>query len=76
MIECYDECVGCTGMGLHCIGAGCPNRNVPHFYCDNCHNEFAPEELYDVDDDMLCTDCLLNKFDTVAQHLDKWYDDE
>lgn len=43
MVKYENECMGCTSIGLHCIGSSCRNRNVPHFYCDECGEE---EELY------------------------------
>lgn len=36
MIEYENECLGCTSMGMHCKGKSCPNREVPHHYCDEC----------------------------------------
>ena len=62
-----NECVGCTSMGLHCIGEGCRNRHVVRFYCDKCGEEFEPEALYVTDDEEFCDECLLNTFETVAQ---------
>ena len=75
MLRPVDECVGCSGMGMPCMGSRCPNRNVPHWFCDKCDDEFEPEALYDYNDEMLCAECLLNQFDTVAQNPDKWYAD-
>lgn len=68
MIVYEDECVCCpTEMG--CLGNSCPNRNVPHYYCDgeDCGEEFEPSELYDFDGSMLCKDCLASKFKTVKE---------
>ena len=59
-----DECVGCD---THCMGSACPNKNVPHYYCDGeCGEEFAPSELYNYEGEMLCSKCLLDKFTTIA----------
>lgn len=61
MIVYEDECVGC---GLPCYGSACPNRNVPHFYCDECGDE---TELYLFDDNKeLCVSCLLDKFERIC----------
>ena len=72
MIRFENECVHC---GLPCLGNSCPNANVKRYYCDECGEEFQPEELYDFDDKMVCGDCLLGKYDTVAQNMSKWEDD-
>ena len=58
-----DQCVDC---GLPCMGESCPNRNVPVYTCDDCGEEFYPEDLYEVDGDMLCEHCLLNRFPRVS----------
>lgn len=56
-----NECVGCPPE-MGCLGDSCPNRNVPHYYCDNCGNE---EKLYHYDNDELCEECLLKNFEVV-----------
>ena len=72
MIRYENDCVGICPQG--CINCG--RKHLAHFYCDECKGEFAPEELYDFDGDMLCTECLLLKFDTVAQNPDKWQEED
>jgi len=63
-----ETCVGCTSMGLPCRGRSCSNHNGAYEYtCDECEKEYDPEELYDVDGEMLCEDCLLGRYQTVAQ---------
>ena len=60
-----DECCHC---GLPCKGDICPNRNVARYYCDKCKDEFDPEELFiDEDENELCDECLLSRYETVAQ---------
>ena len=60
-----DNCVQC---GLPCQGSLCPNNSVsPQYTCDECKDEFEPEELFDFDGDMFCKDCLLEQFKTVKQ---------
>ena len=49
-----NECVGCPPE-LGCLGESCPNRNVPHFYCDKCKEE---EVLYEFEDGEYCIDCI------------------
>ena len=38
MIRYEDECVGCPPE-MGCLGSICPNRNVPHYFCDYCGEE-------------------------------------
>ena len=60
-----DNCVGC---GLPCRGSACPNKSAsPVYTCDICHDEFDPEDLYDDEGTMICEDCLLEMYKTVAQ---------
>ena len=66
-----DECVGCP-KEIGCLGEFCPNRNVPHYYCDDCEDEFEPNELYMYDGEMLCAECLLSKFEKVSESEKKW----
>lgn len=50
------ECVGCTSIGLHCMGRSCPYRNVPHWYCDRCKFE---EKLFHYEGEEVCADCII-----------------
>lgn len=63
MVKYENECVGCTSIGLHCIGSSCRNRNVPHFYCDECGEE---KELYEFDGEQLCISCIQRRLEPVA----------
>lgn len=45
-----NHCVGCTDLGLHCLGSGCSNRNVVVYVCDRCGAELD-------DDEELCERC-------------------
>lgn len=57
MVTYEDECIGCpTEMG--CLGDTCPNKNVPHLYCDNCGKEV--DELRDYNDEQWCEKCILD----------------
>ena len=60
MTRYEDHCCGCAAPGYPCLGASCPNRNVPVHYCDNCGEEL--DEIYDVDDKELCEECLKEMF--------------
>jgi hypothetical protein len=56
-----NECVGCP-PGVPCLGSSCPNRNVPHYYCDECHEEAT---LYEFNGLELCLDCIAKRLDVV-----------
>lgn len=56
-----NECVGCPPE-LGCLGESCPNRNVPHFYCDKCKEEAV---LYEYEDGEYCIDCIAKKLTVV-----------
>ena len=60
MLKIENHCVGCTDLGLHCIGSHCRNRNVEVHYCDKCDCEI--DEIYEVDGEELCEDCLKEMF--------------
>ena len=62
MKKIENECVGCTEIGLPCLGIACPKRNVPHWYCDECGEE---EELYHYDGRELCIECIKNLLEKV-----------
>lgn len=64
MKKIHNECVRCVDMGLHCIGASCPNINVVRFYCDNCKGE---EQLYHYDGKELCIDCIKTLLEKVEE---------
>lgn len=51
MIRYENECVQC---GLPCF-LSCPNKSVPHYYCDGCG---AEDDVYAFDGDDLCFDCI------------------
>ena len=53
MVEFENECVDC---GLPCMGSACPNRKVPHYYCDECGDEAI---LYEYDGKEYCAHCVL-----------------
>ena len=62
MKKIESECVGCTDIGLYCIGNSCRNRNIVRYYCDKCDGE---DKLYYYDGLELCAECLLNCFEVV-----------
>lgn len=52
MVRYENDCVDC---GLPCLGESCPNRNVPHYYCDVCGDE---TQLYEYEGQQLCIVCI------------------
>ena len=54
MIKYENECVGCPPE-MGCLGDGCPNRNVPRYYCDKCGEEM--DAYFDIDGEIICDDC-------------------
>lgn len=67
MIQFQNDCCDCETSGYPCLG-DCGLTHNPHYYCDECGEEFDPNELYkyDSEENMLCADCLLEKFQTVV----------
>lgn len=63
MIKYEDECVDCP---QGCINCG--RKHVPHYFCDDCGEEYQPEELYTHPDteDVYCKNCILSKLETLA----------
>lgn len=67
MIKYEDECVGCP-PGIGCLGSSCPNRNVPHTYCDRCGDETPVYSLND-DDEQLCEECMIKTLNELWNNL-------
>lgn len=61
MIRYENHCCDCATGAYPCFGSSCPNINVPVPYCDECGYEIE-EDIYDVDGDELCEDCLKERF--------------
>ena len=55
-VKIVNECVGCTDLGLYCIGSSCPKQRVEKYYCDRCGAECSPDNG-DFGFDDLCDDC-------------------
>lgn len=69
MREIVDNCVGCTSMGLYCMGVGCPNRAHEVYTCDKCHTE---TELYYYEGKELCMECIMEMVqEELEKNLDK-----
>lgn len=69
MIKYRDECCHCATTVYPCFGNRCPNRNVPYIVCDKCNQE--DDEIYDLDGEHLCRDCLLETVPKVRIVNDK-----
>jgi hypothetical protein len=62
MVKYENECCSCAVPAYPCLGSDCPNRNVPHYYCDECGDE---TQLYEWGGQELCIDCLEKYLDKV-----------
>jgi hypothetical protein len=62
VVRIENHCVGCTDLGMHCLGSTCKNRNVPVYYCDKCGDELPYDEIYEADGEEICEECLKEKF--------------
>ena len=63
MIKYENGCVDCPPE-MGCLGNSCRYKNVKHLYCDNCGEDV--EELYIIDGEELCEDCLLKAFNKIT----------
>ena len=63
MIKYENECVGCPPE-MGCMGDSCPNIKVPYLLCDRCSDDV--EELYKVDGEELCEECLKDNFEKIT----------
>ena len=61
MVGYENHCCDCAAPGYPCAGSACSLRNVEVHYCDNCEEELG-DEIYDVDGEELCEDCLKERF--------------
>ena len=62
MVRREDQCVGCPPE-MGCLGPSCPYRDVPVLICDCCGEEVY--DLYLIDGEQYCADCLLQQFEKV-----------
>ena len=62
MIKFEDECCGCAAPGYPWLGSSCHNRNVPHYYCDDCGDE---ADIYEFEGDQLCINCIEKRLEKV-----------
>lgn len=62
MKKIIDECVDCTSMGLHCMGAACSKRRQEIHVCDNCE---CNDTLYHFEGGEYCIDCIIDMLERV-----------
>lgn len=55
-----NHCCDCATPGYPCRGSACPRVRVEVYYCDKCGDEL--DEVYEVDGDDLCEECLKERF--------------
>lgn len=60
MTRIENHCCDCAAPGYPCIGSLCHLRHVEVTYCDKCGEEL--DDIYDVDGQELCENCLLEMF--------------
>lgn len=60
MLMIENHCCDCAVPGFPCMGDCCPLLEVKVHYCDSCGIEI--EDIYDVDGEELCEDCLKEMF--------------
>jgi hypothetical protein len=60
MKKIENRCCDCATPGYPCLGRACPLTRVEVYYCDKCGDEL--EEIYEVDGDDLCEECLKERF--------------
>jgi hypothetical protein len=60
MVKYENHCCDCATEGYPCLGRSCSRRRVEVYYCDHCKTEL--EEIYEVDGEELCEDCLKDMF--------------
>ena len=61
MVKIENQCCDCAVPNYPCRGALCPLTRVEVHYCDHCDTEID-EDIYDVDGEELCEDCLKEMF--------------
>ena len=70
MIKIENDCVGCP---QGCINCG--RKRVPHWYCDRCEAEVDEGELWKVDGEQICEECLKEMYPKVTDDDADDYDD-
>ena len=61
MKKITNDCCGCSAPGYPC-NPDCHLKSVEHWFCDKCREEIDVDEIYEVDGEDLCADCLKERF--------------
>ena len=62
MVKIENQCCNCSTPAYPCRGDGCLLRKVEVTYCDHCDEEIPPGEIFNVDGEDLCEECLKEMF--------------
>ena len=65
MIIYKSECEACPKADGGCVDLYCSYRKVKHYICDNCEEEVEAGELYRLDDQELCIECVKETLEKV-----------
>ena len=74
MKKIENGCVGCTEVGLSCLGRDCPQRVIVRLFCDKCGYEFSTLYKFDDSDDELCEECALERLTKIDGTEDDDYE--
>lgn len=66
MKQTTDSCVGCTSLGMSCLGSACRNSVTEVIICDKCKENNA---LYNIDDTDYCEECIEEELDNIFKDL-------
>ena len=62
MLKYENRCCNCPAPAYPCLGSSCPYRKVEVIYCNHCDTEIDSNEVYVVDGEDLCENCLKEMF--------------
>lgn len=66
------DCIGCTGVGLPCIGHACPNHGYYYIIsCDRCGT--SDGIIYTDGENELCVKCMAKKHK--EKFINEFWDD-
>ena len=69
MVRIENHCCDCAVPAYPCRGDLCPLTRVAVYYCDKCDPKCDTplEEVYEVDGEELCEDCLKDLFRRITR---------
>ena len=62
MVRYENHCCDCATGTYPCLGDTCPLTRVEVHYCDNPECKVEIDEIYEVDGEEYCEDCLKEMF--------------